>query len=81
MRERQNVRGMKRKPVFGIQRGIKDSERVLQTPGQFAAVMKTHVSFGSGNPFNVQLVTRGRSPNPTLGTTIITTHATVYDNI
>lgn len=39
MWERQNERGMKRKPVLGIQQGIKDSERVLQTPGQFAAVM------------------------------------------
>lgn len=35
----QNEPGMKRKPVLGIQRGIKDSERVLQTPGQIAAVM------------------------------------------
>lgn len=31
--------GMKRKPELGVQQGIKDSERVLQTPGQFSAVM------------------------------------------
>lgn len=39
MCERENERGMKRKPACGIQQGIKDSERVLQTPGQLAAIM------------------------------------------
>ena len=30
---------MRRTPVLGIQQGIKASERVVQTPGQLAAVM------------------------------------------
>lgn len=39
IRERENERGMKRDLMLGIQQEIKDGERMLQTPGQLAALM------------------------------------------